>query len=367
MFFKTLLIAAVSLAAADIAAAKPTPYGHLPRAVLYAPSGGRWYADHDFTSEIRAARARLAHLTAGYTTVKKRLENYNILLAVKRVGDGIEVVKVSRNGSNREGFVIDWAKANGVNTNFIVHKPLGYTVLAAKRVIRWRRGYEEVVYTPFTDDIDTPAMRARGIRYLRTVIERAYSDLLNANVRSQSLPGRRVAAIIPVKTALALSIIEHIDPSRLKHESVEKLVDEVLVTVAANQDLAYNYAVSRTGARGLFQFMPETYGRITRKYSRAHLVRDFTAGMNNHVNAAKASLLLFDSDLGQLPREKREWLVGRSTNPHYAAVYLAAAYNGGAPRVAASIRRGGAWTKRLRPETQWYVLKLDKVRKALQL
>lgn len=382
MFYKIMTAMAVALMCATEATAAPL-VARLPRPVLNAPSDGRWYHDRDFSHDIALARGKLLKMHAGYSLRSERqvifvrgrkrvtrrtvLADVNVLLALKRHNDGIIVVKISQNGENRRGFVVDWTRTNGVNTNFVVSKPDGYTLLAIKRVVRSGKGYREVVYTPFTGDIDTPTMRKLGLAYLRDTLDRAYTGLLNDNVRSQGFPRQRAAAVIPVRTALALSIIEHIDPSRLARERIENLVDEVLVTVAANRRVAYDYAVSQTGARGLFQFMPGTYRRVARMYPRAKLMSDFVSGMNNHENAAKATLLLFDADLARLPHARRAWIVAPKTDPHYAAVYLAAAYNGGAPRVVGAIAKGGAWTKELRPQTRLYIIKLDLVRKALRL
>jgi hypothetical protein len=353
MFLQVIALLAILVSAIPVSAA-------LPGNVKDAPSDARWHKDHDFRNDIAAAQKILAQHTAGFTVAKRRLQSFNILLAVKKDANPIELVSMSRSGANRKGFAIDWEKNNGVNTPFMVTKPEGYVLLAIRRVVKSSSGYKEVIYTPYTADIDTPTMRVVGMQYLRDTLDNAFRELRRKRVMSKVTPKHTIADVMPADVALLLSIIEHIDPSRLKNEEIEWLVNEVLVVMAANGAHAYNYSVSRTGARGLFQFMPGTYGRIVKQYPRAELNADFVLGMNNHLNAAQASLLLFDSDYAFLSREARATLSKRTL-----AEYLAAAYNCGAPKSARSYGRGGDWHSRLPEETRWYLRKLDLAAKAL--
>ena len=119
----------------------------------------------------------------------------------------------------------------------------------------------------------------------------------------------------PIEVSLVLSIIEHIDPGRFEHYKGNEiaLVHEVLTIIGANTTRAYSYSKSSAGARGLFQLVPDTYRRLQEKYRSAGLTRDFASGCNDHTNAAKASLLLFDSDLSILP--ENGWPGGRMAGP----------------------------------------------------
>ncbi len=69
------------------------------------------------------------------------------------------------------------------------------------------------------------------------------------------------------------------------------------MVLGTNKQKAYRCSTSTAGARGLFQFIPKTYKRIVDLYPQAGLDKDFTRGMEDHENAAKATLLLFDADL----------------------------------------------------------------------
>ncbi len=77
------------------------------------------------------------------------------------------------------------------------------------------------------------------------------------------------------------------------------------------------------------------------------------------MNAAKASLLLFDSDLNDLPDNYLRALGG-----DVCAVgrYLAAAYNCGSKRVERSVGNcADGWTYLLPEETKTYLSKFDTV------
>lgn len=296
----------------------------------------------------------------------KKLNDFNVLLAVENVTTRkIEIIKLTQRGTNApDGFSVGSGKTNGVNTAFDVHYPSNYIVLALKRVVRKDGGFEEVVYTPYTPEIDTQAMRDKGLAYLKVNLESAESELRKKGIRSRAFGGL-VADAVPRNVALTLSLIEHIDPSRFEcGQPIQQLMNEVLVITAANKQRAYAYSVSKAGARGLFQFIPRTYKNISRQYADAGLDENFVRGMENHHNAAKASLLLFDSDLSYLPLKHRQFL---KKNPMTMGKYLAAAYNGGSPRVAKAIRIHKAnWeTRELRPETQCYLKKFDATWKKL--
>ena len=374
MFLKYVSIVFAAALCASVARADPLGGIELPERLANAPSTSQVPADHDLMFEINEAHRVLSHRVAG--SVSKRVptliktkhgvksgykieRNYNTLLSVSVPGF-IQTVRYS----DPDDFVIERGKPNGINTPFTVTKPEGYAVVAVRHAIHaGEKQCHEVVYTPYSPAIDTVAMRKLGYAYLYRTLEKAYTDLLNnQHIRWQALPGKKVATLVPLNTAIVLSIIEHIDPDRLQDEPIENLVNEVLVPIGANQKTAYKYAGSSKGARGLMQFVPKTYERVRRQQPGAHLIRNFVAGMDDQENAAKAAFLLFDSDLAQLPLEKRKELLDPATPEAYLAQYLAAAYNGGAPRVVASLRQGGAWESRLAPETRDYIKKLDEVR-----
>ena len=77
------------------------------------------------------------------------------------------------------------------------------------------------------------------------------------------------------------------------------------------------------------------------------------------MNAAKASLLLFDSDLNDLPDNYLRTIGG---DVRSVGRYLAAAYNCGSKRVERSARNcADGWTCHLPKETKTYLDKFDAV------
>ncbi|KKQ14430.1 MAG: hypothetical protein US30_C0004G0067 [Candidatus Moranbacteria bacterium GW2011_GWF2_36_839] len=285
------------------------------------------------------------------------LKDYNVLLAVENVNERIiKLIRIPAKGKGLvKGFGIDRGNPNGVNTEFEVTHPEGFIVLGLRRVVQFDGKYKEVVYTPYTKELDIPAIRQRGLEYLQDKILAAKNELASLGVRSHAFSGENVSEVVPTEVSLCLSIIEHIDPARfLRGESSESLTNEVLTIVGANGNLAYRYSISKSKARGLFQFIPKTYRNLKGIYQEARLTPDFIEGMENHFNGAKASLLLFDSDLAYLSPKYREKL---RNSPEDMGKYLAAAYNCGSPRAAKSINSGGA----LPEETRVYLLKFGEI------
>jgi hypothetical protein len=297
------------------------------------------------------------------TSSTKYLADYNILLAVQNYQQGagpIEVIKLTNKGAkDPKGFAVDFAKANGVNTEFNISCPDGYVVLALKRVVRSDNGWKEVVYTPYSKLLNQQSLRQAGLNYLRQQLSLGKAELERKKVKSVAAPAL-VSQTVTDSIALVLALIEHIDPTRFeKGAAVDLLISEVLVVVAANEGQAYAYAVSKAGARGLFQFIAPTYAAITKRYPQAGLEVNFVRGMNNHTNAAKASLLLFDSDLASFYTKYKKANVPESL---VVGKYLAAAYNGGSGRALRAIKtHGDDWEDKLRPETVNYLKKFGAV------
>ena len=168
------------------------------------------------------------------------------------------------------------------------------------------------------------------------------------------------------EVALTLAIIEHIDPQKFESGkyTAEQLIHETLVIMGANKHAAYRYSASKAGARGLFQFIPDTYKRIARLYPKAGLHKDFVRGMEDHENAAKASFLLFDADMQVLNNGRREQIAGEQ---YGQGRFLASAYNCGSGRTRGAMEGfGDNWHFRVPGETQIYLKKYDVVWKWLR-
>ncbi len=302
---------------------------------------------------------------------KKELIGFDVLLAVENIHDRrIKIVRFDGKAkkSATPGFDIILKKENGMNSQFEVRYPQGYLVLAIKRPINMKKGgKQDGIYSPYSEALDVPQVRKRGFEYLRAIIHTAELRLRTTQVHSLVFPDSLVSGMVPSDVAEALVIIEHIDPGRFSSGvPVARLVREVLTVIGLNESDAYKYAISPAHARGMFQFIPPTYRFLLLKYPKAGLIRDFAAGMDDHVNAAMASFLLFDSDLSYAnPREQYALL----KNPRALGLYLASSYNGGAVRtVKAMAGQGDNWMKSrsLLPETRVYLEKYNSVSGMMQ-
>lgn len=350
---------------------------------IASPTGKRDNINFNIFEDIARARAMLEKATCGFKVVrvksvkkikvgkkgkkgqkyktvvtygKPELGEFTILLAVENVPTReIKIVRVHpRLGARAENAVIEPGKANGVNTKFTIISQEHHIVLALKRPVRSAGGFKEVIYTPYSEGIDIPAVRKAGLDYLKYIISEAKDDLLKRRVFPRSCN-----SFIDDDISIVLAIIEHIDPGKFlsgKYTS-EKLINETLVILGANKHNAYRYSRSKAGAMGLFQFIPGTYKRIQNLYPAAGLNRDFVRGMEDHQNAAKASFLLFDADMYVLSDTRRQRLLD---DPAALGRFLASAYNCGPGRTRGSMERhGDNWTSAIPSETQIYLQKFD--------
>ncbi|MCX5806966.1 MAG: transglycosylase SLT domain-containing protein [Proteobacteria bacterium] len=291
-------------------------------------------------------------------SIRNELGNFTILLAVENLKNrDIQVVKVHpKLGAKTESVIIEPGKSNGVNTKFTIVYPEHHIVLAIRRPVRHGTTFKEVVYTPYSENLDIPDVRKAGLEYLKNVLNKAKNDLIVRGVRPLSSD-----KFIDDDVSLTLAIIEHIDPQKFESGkyTTERLIHETLVIMGTNKESAYRYSASKAGARGLFQFIPDTYKRIARLYPRARLENDFIHGMEDHENAAKASFLLFDADMRALNNGRKDYLMN---DPHALGKFLASAYNCGAGRTKGAMdRHSGNWCSGVPAETQIYLKKYDVV------
>jgi DNA sulfur modification protein DndE len=336
-------------------------------------------ADFDIREDIERAQKFLKDKVAGHTVaierdvvpfrdrkgrrkqkiVVRRIVRPNFLLAVEDLKERqIKLVRITERGCVTEGFRVTRTRDNGVASRFEVTHPENMAILALRTTVRSENGFKEVVYTPYSPEIDTWQVRKAGFDYLVERIREARSDLMEKRVK---LAGFRRVSDMPIDVSMVLSIIEHIDPERFMHSKGNEiaLVQEVLTVIGANTTAAYSYSKSPAGARGLFQFVPDTYRRLREKYREAGLHKDFVSGCNDHTNAAKASLLLFDADFATLPAK---WLSAAGKDGRSIGMYLAAAYNCGSARAERSAREcKGQWTCLLPEETRIYLKKFEAV------
>lgn len=298
------------------------------------------------------------------TQCVNELKSLDVLLAVRKDGDKhFTIVEAAGSGpslcvSKTAGFetkcyVNHLGKTNGVNTEFEIERPAGYKVYAIRRVVNNPGGRKEAVYTPYSDKLNTPSIRRAGWEYVESVIEKALSDLRTRRVRSLIDPQKLVADMVDKDVIRRLVLIEHIDEYRFRKEDFSTLVKEVYATYGLNEGLAYNYAVSSAGARGMFQIIPKTYKSMRDTYPTAGLRENFVDGTRDHVNAAKAAMLLTDHDFSLVPKGMR------STVQMMFGDYTASSYNGGPSRPIRIIKAGGDLVgNNQNPENKLYVMKM---------
>jgi len=259
-------------------------------------------------------------------------------------------------GFNDAGFTITWATDNFINTRFKIAKPEGYIVFAQRRPVRSpsKPGtYEMGVYTAYAPEMDTKTMRTAGMDYLKHLQRLAYNRIKDHDVRSRVSPNATVADQIPTSMVLRLMIAEHIDPLHMRYVGIEQCIHEVLITIAANRGRAYAYSKSSAGARGMSQFIEDSYHMVRDHYPKALLEPDFERGMLDLRNAVLASVLHLDLELTHLPQKTLKTI---TKSDEHLFDFLAAGYNRNPAKVAKTFHRTQSMTGGNAPfENKMYV------------
>jgi len=266
-------------------------------------------------------------------------------IAILDPDGGIRVARAIKRDKGMDvltpGFILSVRRDNGINSDIVSVSPAGGKVLAVKYPVlnegnRFGPGAPviEAVYTPYSREIATDEVIARGIAIQSDLIEKAYARLQERRVFSRAFPGKLVVDVVPRDVLTVLLMNEHIDPGLFTSSGhTRALVEQVLTVIGTNQAKAYAYSVSSAGARGLVQMIPSTYSLLLNRYQSAGLLSSFATGMSDPINAVMAQVLLCDADWqairtrGEIPSEK-------------IGPYLAAAYNGGVGRVLSIMAQG---------------------------
>lgn len=224
---------------------------------------------------------------------------------------------------------------------------------------------EDSTTAPMFPEMNRGTDAGKGADHLRRIHMQAADNLRSRGVMSRAFPGRSVADIIPSDMLMAIPIIEHVDPVRIRREGTESAVRTILSTIGTKGAGGYVSIRSHAGAKGLFQYMPRTYSGIQRKYPEARLIPSFSEGMRSGVNSATAVYLLLDESLAGVEKHRRAALM---RSPMTLRMFLAASYNAGYPRAARALRPGASHDAplvlrlhTLPTETRGYLRKFDKV------
>lgn len=272
---------------------------------------------------------------------------------------------------------------NSFNTNYEIPEHPELVVIANKYLFpssylsglpeRSAGQYTDIVYAPYSDKLKLSEIIEAGKKYLEKSINQALAELDAKRVTSLSDAHTLVTAGINKDFISNIILVEHIDPDsfNLADDGGKELSRRVLTIIGANQNFAYRYTGSPAGASGLAQFIKSTYDLIVARYPQAKLIKNYNAGMADHVNAIKAMVLFFDNHkkdiAGKITRRDIVQSLGITEE------MLAATYNGGPSRVASSVNKFGlAWissqlqlptsAKVLRRETINYIKKFQAIK-----
>ena len=227
---------------------------------------------------------------------------------------------------------------------------------------RPRYRLDNVVYIPYSDQLNNDVIVRAGEEYLEKKIQAVYGELNTLGIHSWAQPDKLITEVINPAVVKSILAIEHVDISVLLNGSALSYLRKFYTTLALNEHASYAYAKSAAAARGLVQFIPSTYASLRRLRPELTLNADFVQGMTDPYNAIKAEIALLDYNLSLLPSAVR---AKSEANPLDLGSYLAAMYNGGPARVRQAIAKWGSdWhsyhgnvASSLKLETAYYVAK----------
>ncbi|MDO8495119.1 MAG: hypothetical protein Q7S32_01140 [bacterium] len=219
---------------------------------------------------------------------------------------------------------------------------------------------EEIIYSPYSDDLHLPELVDGGKEYIDSVVASAQAELIRFGVKSRTLPDQLVGAleVLPARFFKRIPLLEQSDLGEFVLDP-QKTADRVRVIIKLNAERAYSLTCSKANACGWVQFTPKTYQAIRKAYPLAKLDSDFERGAANHLNSMKAAILLYDYNLqGFVSRHGKSILY----DPRLEE-YLAAGYNGRPTTASASLKAAiskglGDWTQKLKLETKGFMTKL---------
>lgn len=351
------------------------------------------------SKEIEYYETRISRNGDKISTALKKYKDPEKEIALKlldTITGEIKVVKIKKRGGeliNPVGYRIEIVeRLNGIrwnkwNTQYKVAESPDMIVLKNKypdvdfytvsKIVKDKKGkkrrvyvrekkVEEIIYSPYSENLHTPEIVEAGRQHIRSVVESALNELRLKKVYSRALPNTLVADVEALRSKFfeRIPILEQSDLGEFL-ENPSKITERVLVIIGANDFSAFGKTGSRTGASGWVQFMPGTYKMIRGSYPLARLNTDFEKGTADHLNSMTAAILLYDYNL-------KVFYQKFGNNPSLEE-YLAASYNGGAGRILQALStsisaRIPDWAKAkysrsskreiIRPETKGFLEKL---------
>ena len=195
--------------------------------------------------------------------------------------------------------------------------------------------YSDIVYVPYSSEIHTLELIELGRKFLVENTEEAFKELERLGVQSHSYSNLLAIEAINKTFVKNLFITEQTDPALVfaSSDNGQRLAERVLVRLGANEHKTFRYTYSKTGALGLGQIMPGTYGSIVKRYPEARLLKDVDIGRVDIVNGIKATVLVLDDHFATVVRNankaRRGLAILRAKTLEQVQEIMAAAYNGG--------------------------------------
>ena len=191
---------------------------------------------------------------------------------------------------------------------------------------------EEVIYTPFADDLYDKDAVLDGAKFLRSEVILALEDLRAKKIVSRALPGKLLADFAPWEYLFNLGVNEQMDHQKFDNDR-RRTAEEVLIEYAFNGEQSFQLAISSANARGPYQFTDRgnskalgTYSTVVNAYEEVGLDPDFANGTRDLQNMIKSAICLLDMELAKFPSDVRALY---AKDYRKAAIYPSAAYNGG--------------------------------------
>ncbi len=220
-------------------------------------------------------------------------------------------------------------RENGLATNLDIRDKDGKVlpILAVRYPIHRETGFQDYVYTPYTEALKTPEILYAGKTHFEHIHTRGAIDVAN-------IPwlDAEVAKIAP-NIIRGLMITESMDPTAYnwlneqeKQGTMKHQVDRFYTLLSANGDMAFR-RTSSMWANGIIQFIEPTWKVLSELYPHPLVEKDFATGAKNHRSSIIMAYahLQMEHDAYMKVDIVREWV--KWSGKPYLPYLLAAWYN----------------------------------------
>ncbi len=240
-------------------------------------------------------------------------------------------------------------RACGTNPIIDVSHPPGQTVLAIRTVVK-TTGTDTLpaVFTPFTDELNIPELRQRGLDHWWKAVLDGRDQLAANKVPSLQRKGELLTDVIPPMTVFMLGLVENLGSDYAfgsKGSEIERLreLNAVLVMFGANGSESFASRVSGAKAAGVLQIVDTTgreqnadvFTRLRTWYPGA-AIPSYRETVRDHRASVRFAFVHLDEELRALTKTERRNV---TKQPVAFGLFSAAGYNGTALR-AARVMRG---------------------------